>query len=126
MIQHVTRQIQPSKLDECVRFYGLLGFVRIPVPASLADRVVWLEHSETQIHLMTSDDSTPEQGHVGIVVETYDRTVDRLRREGHEVQPRRAHWGAPRSYVHDPAGNLVELMAWAPGSQELRPLDGER
>jgi catechol 2,3-dioxygenase-like lactoylglutathione lyase family enzyme len=116
MIQHVTREIRPSELEQCVIFYGLLGFSPVPVPPGLADRAVWLEHG-TQIHLMPRDDPTPQQGHLGIVVEPYDETVARLRREGHAVDPRAQRWGAPRSYVRDPAGNLVELMAWAPGSR---------
>jgi catechol 2,3-dioxygenase-like lactoylglutathione lyase family enzyme len=52
---------------------------------------------------------------MAIIVEHYDDTLARLSREGHEIEPRRAHWGSPRAYVRDPAGNLVELMAWPPG-----------
>lgn len=114
MIQHVTREVPPSELDLCISFYGLLGFQNVPVPAPIAGRAVWLERSRTQIHLMPVDDASPSPGHVGIVVEDYEETVQRLRNRGHEVQPRRAHWGSPRAYVRDPFGNLVELMAWPP------------
>jgi catechol 2,3-dioxygenase-like lactoylglutathione lyase family enzyme len=47
-------------------------------------------------------------------VETYDATIEQLRRDGHEIDPRTAHWGSPRAYVRDPAGHLVEVMAFAP------------
>jgi catechol 2,3-dioxygenase-like lactoylglutathione lyase family enzyme len=117
MIQHVTRQIRPSQLDRCVQFYEMLGFEQVPVPAGIAGRALWLERRRTQIHLMPTEDAVPSSGHVGIVVESYADTVDRLRDAGHEVEPRREHWGSPRAYVRDPAGNLVELMAWAPGSE---------
>jgi hypothetical protein len=60
---------------------------------------------------------------VGVVVDRYPETVEALSAAGHEVEPRTAHWGSPRAYVRDPAGYLVELMAWAPG--EPGPPRGE-
>jgi catechol 2,3-dioxygenase-like lactoylglutathione lyase family enzyme len=119
MIQHVTRQIRPAQLDECVRFYGLLGFEPVPVPAPLEGRAVWLgragEPGGVQLHLLLDDDARPEQGHVAFIADPYETTLDRLRAAGFEVEPRRAHWGSPRAYSRDPAANLVELMAAAPG-----------
>ncbi len=118
MIHHATREVPPSKVDQSVDFYGLLGFVLVPVPPGIAGRAVWLEHGGTQIHLMPVEDAAAQRGHVAVVVERYEETVERLRRAGFEVEPRREHWGSPRSYVFDPAGNLVELMAWPPGQRE--------
>jgi hypothetical protein len=83
MIQHVTREVPPSTLDACIAFYAKLGFERVPEPAGLTSRAVWLD-------------------------------------DGHEVEPRRQHWGSPRSYVRDPARNLVELMAWPPDHLPVR------
>jgi catechol 2,3-dioxygenase-like lactoylglutathione lyase family enzyme len=116
MIQHVTRLIQPARLRECVEFYGLLGFREVDPPAGIAGRAVWLERAQTQIHLMFSDDAKPEQGHVGVVIERYEATLAALRRGGYYVEPRREHWGSPRAYVRDPAGHLVEVMAFGPGA----------
>ena len=91
---------------------------------------MWLEHAgagPSQIHLMLVEDPAAAgrraPGHVGIVVGDYAGTVARLIEAGHEVQPRREHWGSPRAYVRDPAGYLVELMAWAPGRP--RPAPGQ-
>jgi len=117
MIHHLTREIHAVQLDRCVRFYGLLGFAQVPAPPGIAGRAVWLEHRGTQIHLMPTEDAGPQSGHVGVVLDRYDEIVTQLRDEGFEVEPRREHWGAPRSYVRDPAGNLVELMAWPPDAQ---------
>jgi catechol 2,3-dioxygenase-like lactoylglutathione lyase family enzyme len=118
MIQHVTREILPSQLDDCVRFYGLLGLLPVPVPASIGDRAVWLAPPQpgqaVQLHLLPTADARPAQGHVAFVIEDYDVTVARLREAGHEVEPRREHWGSARAYVRDPAANIVELMARAP------------
>lgn len=118
MIQHVTREIPPPQLDPCVRFYALLGLEPVPVPASIADRAVWLappgRAHTVQLHLMPTEDARPAQGHVAFVVSDYEATIAALLEAGCEVERRREHWGSPRAYVRDPAANTVELMAWAP------------
>jgi len=43
-------------------------------------------------------------------VDRYDQVLAALAAAGHGAEPRREHWGSPRAYVHDPAGNLVELF----------------
>lgn len=101
-------------VDPCRRFYALLGFEPTPVPPTLVERVVWLERGGTQVHLMLSEPLPPPSGHLAIVVDDYQVTLDRLRAAGHDPEPRAEHWGSPRSYLRDPAGNLVELMAFPP------------
>jgi catechol 2,3-dioxygenase-like lactoylglutathione lyase family enzyme len=130
MIHHVTHPVSPSSVDDCVRFYAILGFHRVPEPPGIAGRAVWLEHHGTQIHLMPEAGvglpeagmglveagmgSTTVSGHVALVVDEYEATVETLRASGHDVRSRHEHWGSPRAYVQDPAGNRVELKAWAP------------
>src|SRR6476659_9917042 len=75
MIQHVTRQIAPSKLQACVEFYAMLGFVQVPVPPGIAGRTLWLERRQTQVHLMPVEGAGPAPGHVGILVDDYEVTV---------------------------------------------------
>jgi catechol 2,3-dioxygenase-like lactoylglutathione lyase family enzyme len=121
VIQHVTRDIRPSELGRCSDFYRQLGFDPVPVPPGIEGRAVWLERAGTQIHLMFVDEAVaaarPPSGHVGIVVAEYPATVAGLEAAGHRVEPRQEHWGAARSYVRDPAGHLVELMAAPPPAQ---------
>ena len=115
MIQHVALEVRPDALEACVGFYALLGFERVEPPASLAGRAAWVERAGTQVHLLLSDDpvALPE-GHVAVVVERYEAALERLRAEGHSPEARREHWGSPRAFVRDPAGNRVELMAFGP------------
>jgi catechol 2,3-dioxygenase-like lactoylglutathione lyase family enzyme len=117
MIQHVTREVERAELEQCVQFYELLGFRSVPVPAGIAGRALWLERAGTQVHLMPRDDAQPPSGHVGIVLERYAQTIDALQQAGHDIDPRAEHWGSPRAYVRDPAGYLVELMAFPPGAE---------
>jgi len=118
MIQHVTLELRRDQGEDCVAFWELLGFRRVQPPESLADRATWLERGPTQVHLMWVDEPVVlPRGHVAVVLEDWERTLDALRAAGHEPEPRREHWGSPRAYVHDPAGHLVELMAFPPGER---------
>lgn len=115
MVQHVTLEVRRQQGEECAAFWELLGFERVEPPPSLADRAAWLQHGSTQIHLMWVEEPVAlPHGHVAVVLDEYDRTLAALHDAGHPTEPRREHWGSPRAYVHDPAGNLVELMAFAP------------
>ena len=115
MVQHVTLEVRREQAEECAAFWGLLGFERVEPPPSLADRAAWLQHGSTQIHLMWVQEPVAlPHGHVAVVLEDYEGTLAALHDAGHPTEPRREHWGSPRAYVHDPAGNLVELMAFAP------------
>ena len=84
-------------------------------PATLRDRAAWVERAGTQIHLMRRDGAEHlPAGHLAVVAEPYEATLERLRAEGFDPEPRQEHWGAPRAFVRDPAGNRVELMAAPP------------
>ena len=89
-------------------------------------RAIWLESTEpgppSQVHLMYAEGARPGGGHFALVCPDYDATIARLRAAGHDVDPRREHWGSPRSYVRDPAGNLVELMATRLGAPRCQPI----
>jgi len=118
MLQHVTLEVRRERVDECVAFYALLGFEREAPPPSLADRAAWLRSGPTQIHLLWVEEPVcMPSGHVAVVAAAYAETVAALRAGGHEVQARGEHWGAPRAFVRDPAGNLVEVMAAPPPPQ---------
>lgn len=115
MLQHVSLEVQREQVDDCVRFWKLLGFDRVEPPPTLAERATWVEGRGTQVHLMHVDDPVvPPQGHAAVVVEGYEACLAALRQAGHEPDPRREHWGAPRSFVRDPAGHRVEVMSAPP------------
>jgi hypothetical protein len=49
-----------------------------------------------------------------VLVADYDSTLAALRGAGFDPEPRKEHWGAARSFVRNPAGHRVELMAGSP------------
>jgi catechol 2,3-dioxygenase-like lactoylglutathione lyase family enzyme len=117
MLQHVTMAVAPDGADDAAAFYTALGFAEEPPPEALRDRSRWFRRGEQQVHLLLDDDPAPpgDGSHVAFACEgDFDAVVERLTALGHVPEPRREHWGARRSFVRDPAGHLVELMAAAP------------
>ena len=115
MLQHATLELRRDQVDACVSFYELLGFERVDGPPALADRAAWLQCGPTQIHLMWVERPVAlPHGHVAVVVGDYEATFAALSDAGHGPERRTEHWGSARAHVRDPAGNLVELMEFAP------------
>ena len=127
MLHHVAIEVRRTDARGCADFYRLLGFESVAPPESLRDRALWLERHGTQVHLLYADRPVvPAEGHLALVVDDYQATIERLCAAGHEALPRREHWGSPRTVVRDPAGHRVELMADPPAAGvALAPLDGE-
>jgi catechol 2,3-dioxygenase-like lactoylglutathione lyase family enzyme len=115
MLQHVTIELRADEVDDCVRFYELLGFERVEPPESLRGRATWVERAGTQVHLMPVDDPVvPPSAHHAVLVTDYESALTALRDAGFDPEPRKEHWGARRSFVRNPAGHRVEVMAGSP------------
>jgi catechol 2,3-dioxygenase-like lactoylglutathione lyase family enzyme len=119
VIQHVSFEVKPDQLQACVEFYELIGFRRVPAPEKLAHFVTWLERDGDQFHLVQlPETSHMNAGHAAVPLgDHYEAIQARLREAGFEVDDHEEYWGSPRSFVRDPAGNLVELMQFAPPAQ---------
>jgi hypothetical protein len=115
MLQHVSIEVRERDADACVRFYELIGFGQVDPPEALRARATWVAREGTQVHLMHVDDPVvPPSGHHAVVVDDYDGALAALRDAGFDPEPRTEHWGCARSFVRNPAGHRVELMACAP------------
>jgi catechol 2,3-dioxygenase-like lactoylglutathione lyase family enzyme len=115
VIQHVALETRREDGEAAAAFWRVLGFEDVEPPESLRERAAWLQRGGTPVHLLWSDAPVaPPEGHPAVVVNDYDQVVERLREAGFTVEPRTEHWGAPRCFVHDPAGHRVEVMAAPP------------
>ena len=115
MLQHVSLEVRPDQVRDCVAFWELLGFVEIEPPPTLR-RFTWVERDGTHIHLVPRDNpAIPVEGHAAVVAPD-DETIARLEQHGFEPRPGSNAWGAPRWFVLDPAGHRVEVMSAAPPS----------
>lgn len=115
MIAHVALEVRRCDVPACERFWALLGFAPVVAPGTLGARSAWVQRGEQQVHLLFCEApvAAPE-GHVAIVADDYDRTLQALREAGFAPEPRTEHWGSRRSFVRCPAGHRVELMAFGP------------
>ena len=122
MLQHASLEVAPDRVRDCVRFWELLGFTEMLAPPLLRDRFTWVEREGTQIHLIAVEDPlNMREGHVAIVAADYDATLRALLDAGFELRAGSNAWDAPRTFVRDPGGNLVEVMSKPP----IPPWPGE-
>ena len=119
MIQHVSFEVKPDQLEACIEFYELIGFRHVTTPEKLAHFVTWLERDGDQFHLIQLPEASHmNAGHAAVPIgDDYDAAQERLRAAGHQVDEHEQYWGSRRSFVRDPAGNLIELMEFAPPPQ---------
>jgi catechol 2,3-dioxygenase-like lactoylglutathione lyase family enzyme len=115
MLQHVSLEVRGDQVEACVRFWELLGFRSMQAPPRLGGRFTWVERNGTQIHLIPTDDPvSAREGHAAVLAEDYEATIDALVEAGFEPRPGSNAWDAPRSFVRDPAGHLIEVMSAVP------------
>ena len=115
MLQHATLEVPPQLVRECVAFWELLGFAEMAPPPMLADRFTWVEREGTQIHLNPQPaPSVAREGHVAVLPPDYEAALRALTDAGYELRAGSNAWNAPRAFVRDPAGHLVEIMSRPP------------
>jgi catechol 2,3-dioxygenase-like lactoylglutathione lyase family enzyme len=116
MLQHVTLEVAPDQVRDCVAFWALLGFIEMVPPPALRDEFTWVEREGTQIHYAPSEDPPvpARRGHVAIVAPDYEDALRALAEAGYELAEGSNAWDAPRTFVRDPAGHRVEVMSAPP------------
>jgi catechol 2,3-dioxygenase-like lactoylglutathione lyase family enzyme len=115
MLQHTSLEVPPDRVRECVAFWELLGFEEIEAPPLLGGRFTWVQREGTQIHLIpVPDPVNMRQGHVAVVAPDYEANLRKLVDAGFTPREGVNAWDAPRVFVHDPGGNLVEVMSKPP------------
>ena len=115
MIQHVALETSREDGPAAEAFWRLLGFEPVDPPSTLRERAAWLERGSTQVHMLGKERPTaPQEGHTAVVLDDYEGTLERLQDAGHEVDPRKEHWGSPRAFVRAPGGHLVEVRERPP------------
>jgi catechol 2,3-dioxygenase-like lactoylglutathione lyase family enzyme len=115
VLQHVTLEVKPDQVRDCVAFWALLGFTEMTPPPLLRHRFTWVEREGTQIHLVPVEAPiAAREGHVAVLAEDFEATLQRLTDAGFALREGTNAWDAPRSFVRDPAGHLIEVMSRSP------------
>lgn len=107
-IHHVS--INVDDVGQAVDFYiRVLGFVERPDRPTFSFGGAWLDVGDQQVHLIEMPVPTDLGQHFALEVTDLDETVNAIRSHGVEVSDPQ-HVGTGRqSFLHDPAGNRVEL-----------------
>lgn len=95
------------------RFYGeVLGLGEVPKPPAYATHGgCWFESGEVRIHLGVEEDFRPaRKAHPALRCRDYAGLLARLAKAGVEVRANDAISGLSRCHLHDPFGNLIELV----------------
>ena len=80
MLQHVTLEVRPDQVRDCVRFWELIGFTELLPPPTLRDRFTWVGLHDTHIHLVPMDEpAIADQGHYAIVADDPEAALAALR-----------------------------------------------
>jgi catechol 2,3-dioxygenase-like lactoylglutathione lyase family enzyme len=113
-LDHVQLAMPPGGEDRAEAFYaGLLGFERVPKPEPLAARGgCWFVRGVTAVHMGVEKDFRPaRKAHPAFVVRDLAALETLLRAGGVEVRPNPERGPGRGSYVDDPFGNRIELIA---------------
>jgi catechol 2,3-dioxygenase-like lactoylglutathione lyase family enzyme len=108
-VNHVS--VHADDLDESGRFYvEVFGMTELPAP-NFGFPVRWFRLGDQQLHLFVRDDSTaPAFHHFGMDVHDFEETYRRVReRTGRDPTLVELPGGVVQMYLHDPAGNLIEV-----------------
>ena len=122
-LQHVNIRVPPELEVASKMFYGtLLGLQETPKPAAARARGgAWYQLGSVQLHL-SRDGSVANEGskrHICFHVADLEQAKDHLTKGGVEILPDDEPMaGAPRFYIRDPGGNLIEVAEAAPGRGE--------
>jgi catechol 2,3-dioxygenase-like lactoylglutathione lyase family enzyme len=123
-LQHVTVTVpDEAVIGPAEAFYRTLGGVPLRRPARLAADTpgCWLGFGAgTQVHVIVGDPPA-RQAHFALDLgNRYDDVLAALAAAGLPVRTARDLWGGRRSFVKDPAGNLIEVFDRPPPSEPLQ------
>jgi catechol 2,3-dioxygenase-like lactoylglutathione lyase family enzyme len=115
-LDHVQLAMPPGGEAKAEAFYGgLLGFTRVPKPEPMASRGgCWFTSAAgaAVVHLGVEEDFRPaKKAHPALVVHDLPALEAALAEAGTPVRPNPDQPPGAGSYVDDPFGNRIELIA---------------
>jgi catechol 2,3-dioxygenase-like lactoylglutathione lyase family enzyme len=106
----------PEELEaDVLSFYeDRLGLEPLPKPAGTRSRGGWFRAGAAEIHVSIDEHNPSKSSHFGLVVTDFEAVIRALREAGQHLEQARPIPGRERFFTRDPAGNLIELIAYAP------------
>lgn len=112
-LEHVQIAIPIGSESRARDFYsGILGFLEIEKPASMAARKsIWFTSGSVNLHLGIEPDFHPaHRAHPAFIVQGMDAILTACTRAAISFKPDTSFNGFRRVHVYDPFGNRLELM----------------
>jgi len=112
-LQHASVQVPVADLGRCVSFYReVFGLTQVQNLAGIA----WFElPNGDHLHLVEGEPASRDsRAHLALHVDDFEETLERAVAHGSEIELAPDLWGAPRRFLHDPVGNLIEIFPAPP------------
>jgi catechol 2,3-dioxygenase-like lactoylglutathione lyase family enzyme len=107
-VHHVS--VNVGDVDAALEFYvGVLGLTARDDRPDFGFPGAWLDAGGQQLHLIGAPPPADRGQHFAVLVADLDAAVAELRERGIEVGDPSPVGTGLQTFVHDPAGNLVEL-----------------
>lgn len=110
-LDHIT-VTTPATLEQAVVawYRELLGLEELDKPEGTRPQGAWFRLGDQQLHISIDEHNPHKSAHFGVVVDDFDRVVERLRAMGCHIEQAREIAGRRRCFTRDPAGNGVEIV----------------
>jgi catechol 2,3-dioxygenase-like lactoylglutathione lyase family enzyme len=119
-LDHVNVTTPQELEDEVLDFYAsCLGLEPIEKPSGTRPSGGWFRAGPVEVHVSIDEHNPHKAAHFGLVVSDFDAIVERLREAGRHIEQARPIPGRDRMFTRDPAGNLLELIAYEPSATVL-------
>jgi glyoxylase I family protein len=107
-VHHVSLNV--PDVDAGIAFYTRIlgGVLRVDRPALGFDGA-WIDVGDQQVHLLKGVVPPDAGQHFAVQVEDLDSVIEELRATGVNVSDATSIGAGCQAFLHDPAGNLVEL-----------------
>src|SRR6478672_8652862 len=111
-IDHVQITVPKALVGECLAFYREgLWLEEIPKPEGLYGRGgAWFRVGPIQLHIGVDTDSSPtSKRHVCLLVQDVAAAKSQVAEHGIAIEEESKTQGLERFFIHDPAGNRIEI-----------------
>ena len=112
-IEHVQLAIPPGGEPAAEAYWcGVLGFTRLPKPATMAARGgAWFASGVVQVHVGVEDPFVPaRKAHPAFMVDSIDVVAAAIADAGYPVRVSDEVPGTRRFHTDDPFGNRLEIV----------------
>ena len=112
-LHHASVQVPAGELARVTAFYrDVFGLKQVDNLAGIA----WFElPNGDHVHLVEGVPADrASRAHFALHVDDFEETLERAVAHGSEIELAPDLWGAPRRFLHDPVGNLIEVFPAPP------------